>query len=133
MKNLIRSLIVLACLALHGHAFAQLRVAFIDVISGPFAIPGLTALRHFQLKAEEINAAGGIQGQKVEIVAFDNKGSPQESVALLKAVIDQGIRYVLKVEARESHWLCRMRFQSTTSATLASQFCTWVSPRRTLR
>ncbi len=29
-----------------------------------------------------------------EIVAFDNKGSPQESLNTLKAAIDQGIRYV---------------------------------------
>jgi branched-chain amino acid transport system substrate-binding protein len=45
--------------------------------------------------AEEINAAGGVLGgMKFEIVHFDNKASAQESVLLLKQVIDSGIRYV---------------------------------------
>ncbi len=33
---------------------------------------------------------------KFEIVPFDNKGSPQESLNMLKAAIDQGIRYVVQ-------------------------------------
>ena len=31
---------------------------------------------------------------KFEVVGFDNKGSPQESLNTLKAAIDQGFRYI---------------------------------------
>ena len=33
---------------------------------------------------------------KFEIVPFDNKASPQESLNALKAAIDQGIRYIVQ-------------------------------------
>lgn len=93
-KKLWMSLMFVLLATFSQVSFAQIKIAFLDVLSGPFAIPGMTALRHFQLKAEEINKAGGIAGQKIEIVSFDNKGSPQESTSLLKTVIDRNIRYV---------------------------------------
>jgi len=72
----------------------NIRIAFIDPLSGPFANVGESEVRHFQLVAEMINARGGVLGRKIEIVPFDNKSSPQDSVLQLKAAIDQGIRYV---------------------------------------
>jgi branched-chain amino acid transport system substrate-binding protein len=76
-------------------AFAQagetVRIAFIDPQSGPFANIGQNILRTFQLAAERASAKGGV---KYEVVAFDNKASPQESLNVLKSAIDQGFRYV---------------------------------------
>jgi branched-chain amino acid transport system substrate-binding protein len=78
-----------------GLAFAQagetVRIAFIDPQSGPFANIGQNILRTFQLAAERASAKGGV---KYEVVAFDNKASPQESLNVLKSAIDQGFRYV---------------------------------------
>ena len=76
-------------------ASETVKIAFIDPLSGPFAGVGTNLLRHFQFMAELVNAqqlAG--PGVKFEIVPFDNKASPQESLTVLKQVIDQGIRYV---------------------------------------
>jgi branched-chain amino acid transport system substrate-binding protein len=82
-----------------GAVFAQagqsVKIGFIDPLSGPFANVGQNQLKSFQFMAEEIgkkNAAG----VKFEMVPFDNKGSPQESLNVLKAAIDQGIRYVVQ-------------------------------------
>jgi branched-chain amino acid transport system substrate-binding protein len=78
-------------------AFAQsgqtVKVAFIDPLSGPFANIGHNQLRSWQFVAEHFNKKNAA-GVKFEIVAFDNKGLPQESLNVLKAAIDQGIRYV---------------------------------------
>src|SRR6202795_3550149 len=72
-----------------------IRIAQIDPMSGPFGLIGESLGRHLDATAEEINAAGGLLGgMKFEIVHFDNKASAQESVLLLKQVIDSGIRYV---------------------------------------
>ncbi|MEW5879636.1 MAG: branched-chain amino acid ABC transporter substrate-binding protein [Pseudomonadota bacterium] len=71
------------------------KIAFMDPLSGPFAAVGQAILKHFQYSAEIVNAkqlAG--PGVKFEIVPFDNKGSPQESLTLLRSIIDQGIHYV---------------------------------------
>lgn len=77
-----------------GAAQAQLKIAYIDPLSGSFANVGEQGLKHFQAMADEINAKGGINGQKVEVIGFDNKVSPQEALSQLQRVIDQGIRYI---------------------------------------
>ena len=75
-------------------AHAQFKIAYIDPLSGSFANVGEQGLKHFQAMADEINAKGGINGQKVEVLGFDNKVSPQEALSQLKRVIDQDIRYI---------------------------------------
>ena len=77
-----------------GAAHAQFKIAYIDPLSGSFANVGEQGLKHFQAMADEINAKGGINGQKVEVLGFDNKVSPQEALSQLQRVIDQGIRYI---------------------------------------
>lgn len=69
------------------------KIAWMDPLSGPLANIGQNSLRTFQFMAERISASNPA-GVKFEIVPFDNKLSPQESLTALKAVIDQGIRYV---------------------------------------
>ena len=80
-----------------GLAFAQagqtVKIAFIDPLSGPFANVGQNQLKGWQFMAELFNKKNAA-GVKFEFVPFDNKGSPQESLNVLKAAIDQGIRYV---------------------------------------
>jgi branched-chain amino acid transport system substrate-binding protein len=82
-----------------GSALAadNIKVAFIDPLSGPFANVGESEVRHFQLIIEGINARGGVLGgRKLELATFDSKASPQEAVLALKQVIDQGIHYILQ-------------------------------------
>src|SRR6185436_13230513 len=43
-------------------AQAQLKIAYIDPLSGSFANVGEAGLKHFQAMAEEINAKGGVNG-----------------------------------------------------------------------
>jgi hypothetical protein len=80
-----------------GLVFAQagqtVKIAFIDPLSGPFANVGQNQLKGWQFSAEQFNKKNAA-GVKFEIVPFDNKGSPQESLTVLKAAMDQGIRYV---------------------------------------
>jgi branched-chain amino acid transport system substrate-binding protein len=70
------------------------KIAFIDPLSGPFAPVGQNQLKSFQTIAELANAGKWAGEHKIEVVGFDNKGSPQESLTQLKAVIDQGYRYI---------------------------------------
>jgi len=76
-------------------AAQTVRIAYLDPLSGPFAAVGQNILKHFQFAAEMATAkqlAG--PGVRFEIVPFDTKGSPQEALTLLRAIADQGIRYV---------------------------------------
>ncbi len=90
---------VAAALALNASvAFAQagetVKIAFIDPLSGPMANIGTGILHTFQYLAERESGKRNPAGVKYEIVPFDNKGSPQESLSVLKAATDQGIRYI---------------------------------------
>jgi branched-chain amino acid transport system substrate-binding protein len=79
--------------------FAQagetVKIAFIDPLSGPFANIGQNQLKSFQFSAEQFNKKNAA-GVKFEMVPFDNKGSPQESITVLNAAIAQGVRYVVQ-------------------------------------
>jgi len=72
------------------------KIAFIDPLSGPFAPVGQNQLRSWQTVVEQANAQNWAGGPRFEMVGFDGKGSPQESLTVLKQVIDQGIRYVVQ-------------------------------------
>ena len=81
-----------------GVAIAQkgetVKIAFMDPLSGPFANVGQNQLKSWQFAAEKLSGAKNPAGVKFEVVGFDNKGSPQESLNTLKAAIDQGFRYI---------------------------------------
>ena len=70
------------------------KIGYIDPLSGGGASVGEIGLKTFQFIAEELNAKGGILGKKVEIVPFDNKTNPQESLIQAQKAIDAGIRYL---------------------------------------
>ncbi|MEX2199078.1 MAG: branched-chain amino acid ABC transporter substrate-binding protein [Burkholderiales bacterium] len=83
-----------ALLSFGAHA-QTIQVAYIDPLSGPFAQTGEQGLAEFRFAVDQINQRGGVLGgRKLEVVPFDNKVSPQESLNQLKRVIDQGIRFI---------------------------------------
>jgi len=78
-------------------AYAQtVKLALIDPQSGLMAPVGINQLNSWRYVADIANQKNWAGGPKFEIVGFDNKLSPQESLTILKQVIDQGIRYVLQ-------------------------------------
>ena len=93
MRGLIALLTIVVGLTSAAVAQAQtIKIAYIDPLSGGGASVGEIGLKHFQYLAEQINAKGGLNGKKVEIVGFDNKTNPQESLIQAQKAIDQGIR-----------------------------------------
>ncbi|MEO8123892.1 MAG: branched-chain amino acid ABC transporter substrate-binding protein [Burkholderiales bacterium] len=81
--------------ALFAQAGETVKIAYIDPLSGAFANVGHNILKSWQFTADVFNKKNAA-GVKFEIVPFDNKGSPQESLNALKAATDQGIRYIVQ-------------------------------------
>ena len=99
MKKLTKTLLAAAvavAASTASYAADNIKIAFIDPLSGPFAATGKQGLAQYEFAAEElVNKNGGVLGgAKFEIVAFDNKISPKESLIQLKVAIDQGIRFI---------------------------------------
>src|SRR5574341_452550 len=79
-----------------GPSLAQdtIKIAYIDPLSGPGATVGEVGLKTLHFLADELNAKGGAAGKKFEILPFDNKTNPQESLIQLQKAIDAGARIV---------------------------------------
>lgn len=72
------------------------KIAWIDPLSGMMAPVGQNMIRSWQFIADIANKEKWAGDVKFEMVPFDGKLSPQESLTVLKQVIDQGIRYVVQ-------------------------------------
>ncbi|MFZ6756349.1 branched-chain amino acid ABC transporter substrate-binding protein [Undibacterium sp. Ji50W] len=71
-----------------------IKIAYIDPLSGAFAPVGQNILNSYQLIVDKANAEKWAGEHKFEVVGFDNKGSTQESLNVLKTIIDKGFRYI---------------------------------------
>ena len=98
MKVVIKSVAVAAFALCAAGAFAQkgetVKIAFIDPLSGLMGPVGNNQVKSFQFFAEKFSNAGNPAGVKFEVIPFDNKLSPAESLNALKAALDQGVRYI---------------------------------------
>ncbi|MBC6958538.1 MAG: branched-chain amino acid ABC transporter substrate-binding protein [Lautropia sp.] len=80
-------------------AFAQsgtVKIAWIDPLSGMMAPLGRNMVRSWQYAADLATREKWAGDVKFEVVPFDNKLSPQESLTALKSIVDQGIRYIVQ-------------------------------------
>jgi len=84
-------LAVLSALALFGapQASAQktIKVGFPMILSGPGALFGEPALKGAQMYVEEVNAAGGVLGKRLELIPRDTKGNADEAVRVSRELI----------------------------------------------
>ncbi len=97
MKFAVRAVVFAGMALCAGGAFAQkgetVKIAHIDPLSGLMGPVGTNQLKSFQYFAEKFSQKNPA-GVKFEMVSFDNKLSPAESLNALKSAIDQGVRYI---------------------------------------
>jgi branched-chain amino acid transport system substrate-binding protein len=77
-----------------SRAFAQnepLKLGFIGPLSGAQEIFGAPMLVGAQIAADQINAAGGVNGRKIEIVARDDKAAGPEAVKQAQGLVGEGV------------------------------------------
>ncbi len=61
----------------------------IGVIAEAASIPGAAIPNAAKLAADEINAAGGVDGRQIEIIDYDNKSSAADSVRAFQRAVQQ--------------------------------------------
>jgi branched-chain amino acid transport system substrate-binding protein len=77
-------------LALATPGYAQDNNTFkIGVIAEVQAVAGSSIPQAAQLAADEINAAGGVGGKKIEIVTYDNHSSAAESIRAFQRAVNE--------------------------------------------
>ena len=81
-----------AGLALPTGARAQaenLRIGWLAALTGPSSAPAIGFNRGVLFAADEINAAGGVKGRKIEIIARDTQGDPTKAVNATQELISR--------------------------------------------
>ena len=81
-------LAVAATLACSAQA-ADLKIGVAEALSGGAAQYGAAIRNGFQLAAEQINAAGGINGDKIQLVIEDEQGKKEEAINVFKKLLFQ--------------------------------------------
>ena len=93
MKMLAGSLAMAAALAatsLTGaNAQETIKIGVTQPLTGAFAASGNYVAQGTKIAEEEINAAGGVLGKKIQLIVLDNKSNPTEAVTTVEKLIEQ--------------------------------------------
>src|SRR6187551_1594196 len=83
------TLAAMALIAGIATAAAQdsIKVGVIQPLTGAFAASGNYVANGAKIAADEINAKGGVLGQKIELVIEDNKSNPTEAAAVAEKLM----------------------------------------------
>ena len=84
-KKLLAALIA-AGIVPAAHA-ADIKLGVAEALSGGAAQYGVSIRNGFQLAADEINAAGGVNGNKLVLVVEDEQGKKEEAINVFKKLI----------------------------------------------
>ena len=94
----------------------------IGVISEQSAIVGQAILQGAQLAADDINAKGGVDGRKIEIVAYDDHSSASDGVRAFQRAAQQDhvvavvTTFISEVALAIEPWAARLHMPTVTPA-----------------
>ena len=72
------------------------RIGVMESVTGPGETYGNVAVQAKQMAVEEINAAGGINGRKLELIVEDEKCNAQDSITAYRKLTDvDGVKIIL--------------------------------------
>jgi branched-chain amino acid transport system substrate-binding protein len=76
-------------------AAGEIKIGFLGLLSGAGALAGRPIQDGAKLAVEEINAAGGVLGQRLVLISRDTGGSPEEAVRLARELIQsEGAQFI---------------------------------------
>jgi branched-chain amino acid transport system substrate-binding protein len=82
-------------LAFSSVANAQIKIGVAGPVTGPNAAFGAQLKNGVEQAVEDINAAGGINGQKLQIVVGDDVSDPKQGVSVANKFAAEGVKMVV--------------------------------------
>lgn len=96
MKRFLLSAVAFAAMAsLSGTAWADLRIGVAGPITGPGASFGAQLKRGAEQAVADINAAGGINGEKVVLEVGDDVADPKQGISVANKFVADGVTFVV--------------------------------------
>jgi branched-chain amino acid transport system substrate-binding protein len=75
---------------------APVKIGLLETLSGPQASTGQSFRSGVRYAIDKLNAAGGWNGQPVQLIEYDNQGGPAGASDKLKAAIADGVQIVVQ-------------------------------------
>jgi branched-chain amino acid transport system substrate-binding protein len=94
-KTLLAGIALAATLAMAGVASAQIKLGVAGPITGPNAAFGAQLKNGVEQAVEDINAAGGILGQKISVSIGDDVSDPKQGVSVANKFVGDGVKFVV--------------------------------------
>lgn len=91
--QILRGIVVTLMVLMVGASFVQaadgIKIGAIFAVTGPASFLGAPEQKTAQMLVNEINAKGGLLGQKVFLVVKDSQGNPEKAVSFAKQLIEE--------------------------------------------
>jgi branched-chain amino acid transport system substrate-binding protein len=94
MRGLAAAVVVMFAAALGGPARADVLIGMAGPVTGKLAWFGEQMERGAELAVADINAAGGVLGQQVQLITVDDFCDPEQAVAAVKKLVSDGVIFV---------------------------------------
>ena len=92
---ILKSMSIALLLLLAGGAHAQVKLAVAGPVTGANAAFGAQLTQGVQQAAEDINKAGGILGQKIQVEVVDDVSDPKQGVSVANKLVGDGVKFVV--------------------------------------
>jgi branched-chain amino acid transport system substrate-binding protein len=83
-------------MATQAHAQEPLKVALIEMLSGPNAATGSVYVSAAKYEIDKLNEAGGYNGKPIVLQTYDNQGTPAGAADKVTAAINDGARVIVQ-------------------------------------
>jgi branched-chain amino acid transport system substrate-binding protein len=94
-KSLLSAVALTALVAFSGSAWADITIGVAGPITGPNAAFGAQLQKGAEMAAADINAAGGMNGEKIVIVVGDDVSDPKQGISVANKFVADGVKYVV--------------------------------------
>src|ERR1051325_8333698 len=94
-KSLLSAVALTAFIAFSGSAWADILIGVAGPVTGPNAAFGAQLQKGAEQAAADINAAGGINGEKIQVVVGDDVSDPKQGVSVANKFAADGVKFVV--------------------------------------
>ncbi len=94
-KYLLSGVAFAAAMAMAGAALAEIKVGVAGPLTGPNAAFGAQLQKGAEQAIKDINAAGGINGEQVELFLGDDVSDPKQGVSVANNFVGEGVTFVV--------------------------------------
>jgi branched-chain amino acid transport system substrate-binding protein len=84
---------VALCAATAAHA--EIKIGVVGPLTGPSAAVGAQLKNGAEQAADDINAKGGINGEKIKLVFGDDASQPAQGVSVANTFVGEGVKFVV--------------------------------------